>query len=203
MMVLGAIQVGSLLLALLAKHASGDQDTPRVRRREQVIMPTLFTGDDNQFRIVGGSNAQSGKYPYMVKASGCGASLIAPDMLLTAAHCLNAFGGTLRIGSVNANSGGETARAVLRIQHPNYQGNNNDFMVVKLNKQVKATPVKLNGNKNSPSTNEALTVIGFGRLEEGGKSTTRLQQVTVPYVAHSQCRRVYGGIVEASMLCAG
>ena len=43
-------------------------------------------------RIIGGTRAMDGEYPYAVslqdeKGQFCGASLIAPDMLLTAAHC--------------------------------------------------------------------------------------------------------------------
>ena len=43
-------------------------------------------------RIIGGTRAMDGEYPYAVslqdeKGPYCGASLIAPDMLLTAAHC--------------------------------------------------------------------------------------------------------------------
>lgn len=38
-------------------------------------------------RIIGGSNVAAGKYGFIVQANGCGASLIAPDAILTAAHC--------------------------------------------------------------------------------------------------------------------
>ena len=139
----------------------------------------------------------------MVRAGGCGASVIAPNLLLTAAHCGGAFGGQLRIGSVNKYSGGEVAYRKQQIPHPNYKGNNNDFMIIVLDREVKAKPVKVNGNANSPSPNEALTVIGFGRTSEGGTSSDKLKQVTVPYVSHNDCRKVYGNIVEKTMLCAG
>jgi secreted trypsin-like serine protease len=44
-------------------------------------------------RIIGGTDAPEGRYPYMVallKGDGqleCGGSLVAPDVVITAAHC--------------------------------------------------------------------------------------------------------------------
>jgi secreted trypsin-like serine protease len=45
--------------------------------------------DDIDFpttRIVGGTNAKPGEYPFFVQWMGCGASLIWEDIVLTAAH---------------------------------------------------------------------------------------------------------------------
>lgn len=45
--------------------------------------------DDERALIVGGQEARRGKYPYFVLINdGCGGSLIAPDIVLTAGHCL-------------------------------------------------------------------------------------------------------------------
>ena len=41
---------------------------------------------DIEARIVGGHDAQIGAYPFMAQWAGCGASLIHPEFLLTAAH---------------------------------------------------------------------------------------------------------------------
>ena len=184
----------------LVHHVSGDRQLRQRREQEETTLLDI----EYDFRIVGGSNAPSGKYPYMARGGGCGASLIAPDMLLTAAHCESAFGGDIRIGSTSRNSGGEIARKEFQIQHPNYKGSNNDFMIVKLDREVKAAPVKLNSNPNNPTVNAPLTVIGFGRTSEGGSSSDRLKEVTVPYVSHDKCRGVYGSTIqEATMLCAG
>ena len=159
---------------------------------------------DHEFRIVGGSYAPSGRYPYMVKGGGCGGSLIAPDMVLTAAHCAGAFNGELRIGSIERNSGGETARARFEIKHPQYKGSNYDFMVVKLDRSVQAKSVRLNGSTGSPFNGEKLTVIGFGRTSEGGSSSNRLKQVKVNAWGHKKCSKVYGSTIQKStMLCAG
>jgi secreted trypsin-like serine protease len=51
-----------------------------------------------QSRIIGGKNAEVGRYPYaqisLQRFDGthiCGASLVAPDLILTAAHCQDSF----------------------------------------------------------------------------------------------------------------
>ena len=48
--------------------------------------PDYYISDGPEARIVGGTAAKRGAYKFYAKWSGCGASLIAPDVLLTAAH---------------------------------------------------------------------------------------------------------------------
>ena len=46
-------------------------------------------------------------------------------------------------------------------------------------------------------------LIGFGRLSSGGSAPDVLQQVKVPIVSDSRCRRAYGSSIHDSMICAG
>jgi len=166
-------------------------------------------------RIVGGSNAEVGKYPFFVSWGGCGASLIGKDTLLTAAHCEGIFTNQVKIGESRkfGNVGrGIQRNIVQRVPHPSYSDYtvNYDFMVMKLDEPVDTDeypPVELNGNGVIPMDEQILTVIGFGSLSQGSSSTpARLQEVAVNYIPTDTCngRFSYNGQIEdETMFCAG
>lgn len=56
-------------------------------------------------RIVGGSAASPGEYPFFAEGDGCGGSLIWKDIVLSAAHCQGAFANTARIGAYRVGAG--------------------------------------------------------------------------------------------------
>jgi len=167
-----------------------------------------------QSRIVGGFEAESGKYPFFVSWEGCGASLIAKDVILTAAHCQGIFQNTVRIGQYRkfgSMGQGLQRNIVQRIPHPKYSDSdvNYDYMVMKLNEAVTDdyTPIQLNGNGAVPMDEQILSVIGFGALNQQSQSTpARLQQVDVNYFSSSTCNGLsgyQGDVKDDTMFCAG
>ena len=160
-------------------------------------------------RIVGGTNAAAEEFPYFVLGDGCGASLVAPDVVLSAAHCEGRFDDTVRVGSIRDDSGGQVVRTLKseELLHPNYSDRTeeNDIMLIKLQEEVDFTPVPINFDSSNPATdsNADLTVIGFGDTSEGGDQSDTLQKVVVNYVNPDDCANSYGGITEDLMLCAG
>ena len=167
-----------------------------------------------QFRIIGGNDAPSGRYPFFVQWHGCGASLIHEDIILTAAHCapieLNdvVVGSHLRYHDDDILPAGAHQRMVVnRRLHPDYNETSleNDFMVMKLDSPVPINPVQLNQDASIPAAGETLTVMGFGLEDESGfEGSDTLMEVNVSAFSFEQCAIKYSGeVTEENMLCAG
>lgn len=170
-----------------------------------------------QSRIVGGTNTQVDEYPFFVSWAGCGASVVARDVILTAAHCNPLPDNTVRINhsrksGIGIGGGRGLARTIIqRLPHPLFGGGgiNYDYMLMKLNEPIPLSdyePITLNDNSNLPRDNQELTVIGFGRTAASGSTPNALQEVQVRYIDTARCNRPssYGGeVLDNTMFCAG
>lgn len=123
-------------------------------------------------RIIGGSIVtKQNTYGYLVSlqsSSGehyCGATLIGPQALLTAAHCKQTtwFRAVIKRHDLDTNEGEVVNIAVNRqISHPNYseQTTNNDYMVIILPRAIKNAPIVKIGQYYVPAGTPA-TVMGW------------------------------------------
>ncbi|MCG7949469.1 MAG: serine protease [Candidatus Thiodiazotropha taylori] len=171
-------------------------------------------------RIIGGEEAQPAAYPWMVSlrhdggGQFCGASLVAPDWVMTAAHCVeseNAQGIEAVIGDLDLNQTdqGELTRQINRIVvHPDRSASSDDHDIALLelssgaNLQAVAPATPTITNNISAGT--PLTVMGWGNMSTSGEEfPNRLQEVQVPLVAQDECRHNYGGSITDNMICAG
>jgi len=174
--------------------------------------------DDEGERIVGGKDAPPNIYSHQVAlytSSGsfmCGGSLIAADIVVTAAHCKD-YVDVAKIGlySQMDDSAAETINICDRIPHPNYgkMGSSDDVLLLKLCQASQLAisgtvkTIALNDDPNVPTDNQVLTVTGWGATSEGGSLAANLQMVNVNYISQQQCGTVYNTALSMSMLCAG
>ena len=132
-------------------------------------------------QIVGGNESDEGEFPYYVGMDICGGALIAPSVVLFAAHCGDFKGKQVNVGSFKAASssfGAQPAFCDEWIDDPTFGTGgrmNNDFALCLLDRDViiDQTKVKLILNTNPAvpaSSGDDLTVMGLGTLSAGGDS---------------------------------
>jgi trypsin len=179
------------------------------------------TGNDS--RIVGGHDAEKGRYPSIVAmfdAHGffqCGGTLILPDVVLSAAHCLphavRVEVGRHNIYKTVLEENAESFDIATKLANPNYgktslYQNDMDFALFKLsgNGAVHAKTATLNGDSNFPGNREKIiTVAGWGTTSEGGALANVLQEVGVKCMPNDRCRekfRAYKNALTDDMMCA-
>lgn len=200
----------------------------RVRTESQDI----FNEFKIQDRIIGGTAVvKNNRYPYIVSLLDgknrpilgtrirqfCVGTLVAPDVVLTAAHCQGREGRSPDFVQFNKfytytffeknNLFAKTYKIIKQVPHPQYNARTEDFdlMLLKMNeKNKRVKPVWLN-RKLKLDDGDDVKAVGWGSQEEGGASSRFLRHVTVQYLENEKCNSDeygYKGRVLDSMICA-
>ena len=172
-----------------------------IQAAQNVSLPT-------QTRIVGGTVATK-KYPYLGFPAGtvlCGATLIHSDVLLTAAHCEDAFDSGVLLGGhkLDGSDLEEYHQTDKNYPHPEYVSGTepHDIMLVRLTQKSSAKPVSLSTNENYPVQGGILTMLGWGSTSEGGDISYDLLTAEVKVTNYQSCANYYGNLLDGSVFCA-
>jgi hypothetical protein len=158
--------------------------------------------------VVNGQPLRPSKAPWFVPAGICGATLIAPDRLATAAHCVDPVDlgdfETLRVG-------GETRRGVAVALPSTWRAQSagfarDDVAIIKLDRPVShVRPVPL-----ATSVPAKVRVVGQGKTAwDAPTGRTALRQATLATIADRVCGPEWKGtkyaqrFEAASEVCAG
>ncbi|GAA2505038.1 serine protease [Winogradskya consettensis] len=167
--------------------------------------------DPGPQRVVGGSTATQGEFPFMVRLSmGCGGALYSPNLVLTAAHCVGSTGTntsiTATLGVVDLNSTSKITRKSNYVYRaPGYTGAGKDWALIRLASPV-TTLATLPIATTSTYDTGTFTIAGWGAATEGGAQQRYLRKATVPFVSDTTCNSsaMYGGeVIATDEICAG
>ncbi|MCO4745522.1 MAG: trypsin-like serine protease [Proteobacteria bacterium] len=162
------------------------------------------TGFDTGFvapPIVGGNAAPAGKWDDTAGIViggyvGCTGTLVGPQTVLTAAHCLDGGVSHVVLGSINSwdQGQGEWIAVTSAIPHPDYRRFGHDIAVLRLASASSFTPRPISQDCTDGLAVNGATAqaVGFGSTQsDGGGQNSALMEVTVS-VTDANCTETYG-----------
>ncbi|XP_056602143.1 transmembrane protease serine 13b [Triplophysa dalaica] len=172
-------------------------------------------------KIIGGATAAQGQWPWQaslhfMRSHTCGGSLVAPNFILTAAHCFPSDTAGMQeisnwrvfVGIVSQGNLPNPIYLKQIILHENYKSatHDNDIALLKLETSVnQINPICLPVTGQTFPTGMSCWTTGFGATTQGGRGSTTLMEVAVNLIEQSTCNKPtsYDGAITGNMQCAG
>lgn len=173
-------------------------------------------------RVIGGVKSKQSQWPWQVALRigggfNCGATLIAPQWVVTAAHCIaredfrKPEDYSFMLGDLNRydRSGKEQyARGAKIFKHPNYSYKDNDIALIKLKHPVElnrdVTPACL--PRNTPRPDTTCYISGWGKTDPIGQAVYDLQHASLKIISNQECCKTNCDrrtpVITDKMMCA-
>jgi len=228
MVLLVVFTIVSILLLNLPGQISGFEDDSSEK------LDTLSATK----RIIGGDIAKAHAYPFIVSMElggkhFCGASIISPSFLVTAAHCFSPFRidkskeavpldpSALNI-SVIVGDHSKLTKDVNELRiipdriifHPNFVPNSNttkdnDIALIHLPEKLvyneHVQPIQL--STTEPQVNQICSISGWGKDDsEHNYASAVLRVLSIPVIDFNECKEIKAPLyklITANMFCAG
>lgn len=170
-----------------------------------------------QPRIVGGDEASVSDHPYAVFLTDqngnqfCGGVIVSSTAIATAAHCAGALPSSkVRVVAGRQDkrtSDGVTLAVAREWVEPDYSDptKGDDIAVLTVRGQLPYRPAKVAGadDRSDYAEGTQATVLGWGRIADGGARSDYLRSAVVPVVNDTTCKASYDSYDPNSMVCAG
>lgn len=165
-------------------------------------------------KIVNGFNLPITEAPYQVSLQDsngnhfCGGSLIAADIVLTAAHCIPPFEVHAYMGSTNHKEGGVRIPASNIISHEEFNATEffNDIALIRVKKPFEFSKeiqtIELSSTRPTPGTTGLASGWGVLKENEMKPPPINLQGVYLKTISLEECRKAYGKLtIQDSNFC--